>query len=117
METLVNVKSRTIADVMIFELSGELDETNADTTFTSLYSEIGDFSGKKLVFNLSGLTYLNSKSIGYIADIFSNIEENGGKMYLTNMNEEVRDTLELVGITSIVPVTETEEKALGELGI
>jgi hypothetical protein len=52
-----------------------LDETNADKTFTAIYNAIGDFTNKRVIFNLSGLKYLNSKSIGYIADIFSNIED------------------------------------------
>ncbi|MDR3150696.1 MAG: STAS domain-containing protein [Candidatus Peribacteria bacterium] len=60
----------------MFEFSGELDETNADKTFKSIYDSIGDFTGKKILFNMAGLKYLNSKSIGYIADIYSNIEDN-----------------------------------------
>lgn len=100
---------------MVFEYHGELDETNADKTFTSIYNEIGDFTGKKVLFNLAGLKYLNSKSIGYIADIFSNIEDGNGRMALSNMTEEVKDTLELVGITTIIEVFETEEEALPAL--
>jgi hypothetical protein len=36
---------------------------------------------------MSGLKYLNSKSIGYIADVFSNIEDNEGEMYISNCDE------------------------------
>jgi len=45
-------------------------------TFKSIYEAIGDFGNKKIILNMSGLKYLNSKSIGYIADVFSNIEDN-----------------------------------------
>lgn len=116
MNTPVEVKTRAVGSVTVFEFHGELDETNADKTFTSIYNAISDFTGKKIVFNLVGLKYLNSKSIGYIADIFSNIEDGNGAMYLTNMAEEVKDTLELVGITTIVAVADTEEQAIAALG-
>lgn len=116
MNTPIEVKTKTSGAVTVFEFHGELDETNADKTFTSIYNAIGDFTGKKIVFNLVGLKYLNSKSIGYIADIFSNIEDGNGAMYLTNMAEEVKDTLELVGITTIVAVADTEAEALSALG-
>lgn len=116
MNTPIEVKTKAVGSVSVFEFHGELDETNADKTFTSIYNAIGDFSGKKVVFNLVGLKYLNSKSIGYIADIFSNIEDGNGAMYLSNMSEEVKDTLELVGITTIIAVADTEEQALSALG-
>ncbi len=115
METLVEVNKKDWNGTIIFEFVGELDETNADKTFTSIYNEIWDFSWKKVIFNLKGLRYLNSKSIGYIADVFSNIEENKGRMYISNCDESVKDVLELVGITTIIPTVDTEEQALEAL--
>ncbi|MDD5770087.1 MAG: STAS domain-containing protein [Candidatus Gracilibacteria bacterium] len=115
METLIEVNKKEQNGVLIFEFSGELDETNADKTFTSVNAEIGDFSDKKIIFNLSNLKYLNSKSIGYIADIYSNIEENSGEMYISNCDEGVKDVLELVGITTIIPTVDTVEEALTAL--
>jgi hypothetical protein len=52
MNTAIEVKTKQINDIHVFEFHGELDETNADKTFTSIYNEIGDFSGKKVLFNL-----------------------------------------------------------------
>ncbi len=116
METLIEVNKKEQNSTFIFEFTGELDETNADKTFKSIYDQIGDFSGKDIIFNLSGLKYLNSKSIGYIADVFSNIEDNDRKMYITNCNEGVKGILELVGITTIIPTVETEQEAINEIG-
>lgn len=109
METLVEVKKREEWDILVFEFSGELDETNADKTFKGIYDEVGDFTWKKILFNLSGLKYLNSKSIGYIADIFSNVEENEWEMYISNCSEGVKDVLELVWITTIIITVDKEE--------
>jgi len=112
METLIEVNKKEESGIIIFNFSGELDETNADKTFTSIYEEIGDFSEKKILFNLAGLKYLNSKSIGYIADVFSNIEDNEGQMHISNCDEGVKDVLELVGITTIIPTVEDEKEAI-----
>ena len=115
MNTPIDIKKKSAGTIEIFEFHGELDETNADKTFTAIYNTIGDFTGKKVIFNLVGLKYLNSKSIGYIADIFSNIEDGNGQMYITDMTDEVKDTLELVGITSIINITATEQEAIAAL--
>jgi len=115
METLIEVNKKEEADIIIFEFNWELDETNSDKTFTSIYNEIGDFANKKIIFNLKGLKYLNSKSIGYIADIFSNIEDNEGQMYISNCDEWVKDVLELVGITTIIPTVDDEKEAIDSM--
>ena len=112
METLVEVNKKEENWITIFNISGELDETNADKTFTDIYKQIWDFKDKKIILNLSGLKYLNSKSIWYIADIFSNVEEADSQMYISNCDESVKDVLELVGITTIVPTVDTQEDAI-----
>lgn len=112
METLIEIKQKDIDWIMIFEFAWELDETNADKTFGWLYKTIWDFTWKKVIFNFSWLKYLNSKSIWYIADIFSNIEESAWKIYITNCQEWVKDVLELVWITSIIPIADKEEEAI-----
>ena len=115
METLIEVNKKDQNDIVIFEFTGELDETNADKTFKSIYDQIWTFENKKIILNLSGLKYLNSKSIWYIADVFSNIEDSDWKMYISNCTDWVKDILELVGITTIVPTVDTEEEAIKKI--
>lgn len=115
METLIEVNKKEENGIIIFEFSWELDETNADKTFKSIYDSIGDFSWKKIILNMSGLKYLNSKSIGYIADVFSNIEDNDGQMQISNCSDWVKDILELVGITTIVPTVDDEKDAIAAM--
>lgn len=115
METLVEVNKKVENWILIFEFSGELDETNADKTFTSLYSEIGEFAWKKIIFNLANLKYLNSKSIWYIADIYSNVEDNNWQMYISNCDEWVKDVLELVWITTIIPTVDNVTEAINAM--
>lgn len=115
METLIEVNKKEEGGIIFFTFSGELDETNADKTFDNLYKDVGDFSGKKIIFNMGGLKYLNSKSIGYIADVFSNLEESEGQMYISNCDEGVKDVLELVGITTIIPTVDDEKEAIEAL--
>jgi len=117
METLIEVNKKEENWVLIFQFNWELDETNADKTFKAIYDQIWDFkTNSKIIFNLSELKYLNSKSIWYIADVFSNIEDVEWKMYITNCSEWVKDILELVGITTIVPTLDDVSDALADIG-
>jgi anti-anti-sigma factor len=108
-------KSVTNTGVKVFSFHGELDETNVDSTFPNIIADIGDFNKSRTLFNFGELHYLNSKSIGYIADTAQRSEDGGGKFALCCLTSEVQDTLDLVGITNIIPVYETEDTALVEL--
>ena len=115
METLIEVNKKDANGIITFEFKWELDETNADKTFKYIYDEVWDFANKKIILSLNGLNYLNSKSIWYIADLFSNIDDNDWKMYISDCDEGVKDVLELVGITTIIPTVDTEADAIKEL--
>lgn len=112
METLIEVNKKEKDWITIFDFKWELDETNADKTFKSIYNEVWDFTSKKIIFSLEWLKYLNSKSIWYIADIFSNLEDNSWTMYICECDEWVKDVLELVGITTIIPTVDTLDEAI-----
>ncbi len=117
MLTQLEIKKRTTdTGVKVFSFIGELDETNVDSTFPAIMTDIGAFENSKTIFNMEQLQYLNSKSIGYIADISQRTEDAGGKFFLCALSPEVNDTLDLVGITSIIPIYDSEEEALTTIG-
>ena len=115
METLVKIDKTEENWILIFAFEWELDETNVDSTFKWIYADLWDFSEKKVIFNMAWLTYINSKSIGYIADIYSNLEDNKWKMYISNCSVWVKDILDLVWITQIVPTVDTIEDAVSAM--
>ena len=48
METLIKINKSEEKGILIFEFSWELDETNADKTFKSIYEQIWEFENKKM---------------------------------------------------------------------
>jgi hypothetical protein len=40
MKTFIDIKKREEEGIIIFEFNGELDETNTDETFSSIYEEL-----------------------------------------------------------------------------
>lgn len=113
METLIEVNKKEQNWILIFEFNWELDETNADKQFKKIYDQIWEFNwSTKIIFDLKGLKYLNSKSIWYIADVFSNIEDVEWKMFIANCSEWVKDILELVWITTIIQTYDSLDDAI-----
>lgn len=99
-------------DARIVKFEGQLDETNVDTEAQKVY-QIFQESQKKVIviFDLSNLTYLNSKSIGYITDWYNKALESGGKIFVASAHDNVMDVLRVVGLTNIIEFHLTVEEA------
>ena len=113
---------------VVVTLQGQIDENNLET-FSKTIDGLTDPDPTTpplpgytyMMFELSKLEFINSKVIGYIASVHGRLSEQNKYLIFINPNESMRDILELVGLTQIVPTYETEVLALkgiedGEVG-
>ncbi len=103
METLIKVDITEEEWFTVFKFEWELDETNADKTFDDLYKKIEETKTKKNIFDFKKLNYMNSKTIWYLVDIYSNIDEAEWEMYIRNCNGWIKDTLNFTWVDTIIP--------------
>lgn len=89
--------------VKLVRIVGQLDESNVDEQAKSIYQIIeATPQGLSLVFDVTGLEYMNSKSIGYLTDWYSKVSSSGGKVVLAAPRENILDILQVVGLTQLV---------------
>ncbi len=100
----------------VIGFTGQLDETNVDEEAKKIYAAIDGMKEPRLVFDFSGLDYMNSKSIGYLTDWYSRVMSKNGKMVIASPKPNILDILKVVGITQIISVCASLEEAKGELG-
>jgi anti-anti-sigma regulatory factor len=112
MANFTKVDSVEINWVIVFVFPWDLDETNVDEVFQHIHEDLGDFKNKKVVFNFELLKYLNSKSLWYIAQTCSIIDEEWWKMYISNCDDEVREILDLVWIDYILSFAKNQDEAI-----
>ena len=78
--------------VKVIHIVGQLDESNVDEQAKSIYQVIeANPQGLSLVFDVTGLEYMNSKSIGYLTDWYSKVSASGGKVVLAAPRENILD--------------------------
>jgi|CXWL01.1.fsa_nt_gi anti-anti-sigma factor len=95
----------------LLKFAGQLDETNIETEAKKVYKIMEDDQPKNFIFDFTDLTYLNSKSIGYIADWQQKISQNNGKLIVFGSKENIFDILDVVGLTNIIDIVQTEAEA------
>lgn len=82
--------------------------------FSKAYRLMGNLKKITLLFDLSAVEYINSGFIGNISELYSDIEENGGKMVIVG-NSVINDTFDLVGFGEFVKIFDSKKEALDEL--
>ena len=96
----------------IVKLTGQLDESNVDDSAHQVYELIDNMpKSSYLVFDLAELTYLNSKSIGYLTDWHLKVKEKEGEIFLVGTRSNILDILNVVGLTQIVKSYESLDVA------
>jgi stage II sporulation protein AA (anti-sigma F factor antagonist) len=95
---------------------GQLDESNVDEKIKEIYSVIEtNPQNLHLIFDLENLEYMNSKSIGYLTDIYGKLTETGGKMAIAKAKSNIADILQVVGLTQLVQIFDSIDSAKSAL--
>lgn len=103
--------------VKIVHIKGQLDESNVDEKIKEIYKTIEENpKNLNMVFDMEGLDYMNSKSIGYLTDLYGKLTESGGKVMIASAKPNILDILQVVGLTQLVPTFDTVKAALDGIG-
>lgn len=96
----------------LLTISGQLDETNIDSKAQEVYKIFEEIPGNlSLVFDFAGLEYMNSKSIGYLTDWYGKVTERGGKVVISRAKPNIKDILQVVGLTQLINIYESLDEA------
>ena len=83
------------------KLMGELDHHNAEKMRKRLDSEILKSGADIIIFDLSGLTFMDSSGIGVLLGRYKLFATR--KLYITGANQTVHKLLKMSGVYSVMP--------------
>jgi len=96
----------------VVHIAGQLDESNVDEKIQQVYKVVEENpKSLNMIFDLENLEYMNSKSIGYLTDLYGKITEAGGKVVITNARPNILDILQVVGLTQLIQTFDNIEAA------
>lgn len=100
----------------LISFKGQLDETNVDHEAKQIYQIINEMPEPLIVLDFAGLDYMNSKSIGYVTDWFTQCTSKNGSISIISPKPNILDILKVVGITQIINVYNSLEEAKTAMG-
>ena len=102
---------RTVDDIVIVDCNGRIifGEESADLrdTVKMVISQ-----SKRVILNLSGVTYIDSGGLGTLVALYTTARNNGGSIKLANLTQRVGDLLQVTKLVTIFDVHDSEEQAL-----
>ncbi len=104
------LKIDTIKGVNVYTYEGILDRQNCAIFFKEIKLNLSP--NKKIVLDLSSLSYVDSHFIGKLFEILDYILKKSCSIIVVIKQDNVKDTLTTVGITKIVDIVDTTKKAL-----
>lgn len=96
---LVHEKQRSTVTV---KLQGELDHSYADRIRPELDELIADPGVKKLIFDLSDLSFMDSSGIGMIIGRYKQLARRGGRVAVRCSNRRIDLIFEMAGLYQII---------------
>lgn len=102
---------RTKDDIVVVDCAGRIvfGEESADLRDTV---KMVITQSKRIVLNLSGVSYIDSGGLGTLVALYTTARNNGGSIKLANLTPRVGDLLQVTKLVTVFDVYDSEEKAI-----
>ena len=114
---LLEIDEREIAGgVRLVELRGKLALGRESQRVESLADDMAKAGHRRVIFEMTGVDYIDSAGIGLLALASGKIRESGGKLVIVAPEGRVLQMLKLTQMIAILTVAATLEEAAGSFG-
>jgi stage II sporulation protein AA (anti-sigma F factor antagonist) len=113
---ILGYEIRKEGDILIVKVSGEFDLHAADFARRDIDIQIRTQGVKHILFDLGGLTFIDSSGLGVILGRYRKISENGGRGAISGAHPNIQKVMEISGLPRLMPFFVDCASALRELG-
>jgi anti-sigma B factor antagonist len=105
--------TRDVANVRIIELGGKITIGTGDVKIRELVSQALDADRKNILFDLGGVTAIDSSGIGEMVACYTTVTKRGGQLKLMHLSPKITDILQVTQLITVFAVFDDEREALG----
>lgn len=105
MKDILEIKIQEPTDnYQVIEFLGEFDKLGFSSVRSSLEDFLKTFELGIVVFDFSGLKFINSEGIGLLFEIHTHLAKEGKKLVVVGSASHVKDVFDTVGMTEVIPM-------------
>lgn len=98
---------------LTIKISEEIDESTTEKLRRKIDNEITRFLPRKVVFDFSNVSFMDSAGIGMLLGRYKVIKMLGGQLELLNVNKQIEKVFEISGILKIIPLIKENQENVG----
>lgn len=107
----MEINRRESADIVVLDISGEIDLYNAPELKDTINQLIED-QKYNVIINLEKVSYIDSSGIGALISSLSSLKKYQGGLKIINVYASVRKVFELTKLTSFFEIFDSESDAV-----
>ena len=108
----VKLTSRQVGDVTVIDAAGRITLGEGASAFRDTIRSFAAKGDKKLLLNLSDVSYIDSSGIGEMVSGFTTVTNGGGQLKLVGLSKRVKDLLQITKLYTVFEAFEDEADAV-----
>ncbi len=106
----MEIAAKTIDDVTVFEIAGDVDGKTAPTVRERVVNEVE--KGGNAILDMTQVAYMSSAGLRVLLTIYHHTTQQQGGLVLAGVIEEVKETMEMTGFLEYFTFSDTAEEAI-----
>ena len=108
----LKLTTRQVGDVTVVDVAGRITLGEGSSILRDSMRDLVSKGQKKVLLNLSDVTYIDSSGIGELVSGFTTITNAGGQLKLLGLTNRVKDLLQITKLYTVFDVHEDEPHAV-----
>ena len=112
----VKLSTRQVGGITVIDASGRITLGEGASAFRDLIRDLAAKGDKRILLNLSEVTYIDSSGIGEMVSGYTTVTNHGGVLKLLGLNKRVKDLLQITKLYTVFEVHDDEASAVRSFG-
>jgi len=112
----IQVTNRQVGDVTVVDVAGRITLGEGASALRENIRDLVAKGNKKILLNLSDVSYIDSSGIGELVSAFTTVTNQGGTLKLLGLTKRVKDLLQITKLYTVFEVFESEPIAVRSFG-
>jgi anti-sigma B factor antagonist len=108
----MKASNRQVNGVTVVDMSGRITLGEGSVILREAVKDLLGKGQKKILLNLSDVTYIDSSGIGELVSAFTSVRNQGGELKLLKLTKKVHDLLQITKLYTVFDIKDDEATAI-----
>lgn len=103
---------RKLGGVTLVDISGRIQLGEESAALRDLVRDLLSKGQKQILFNLGGVSYIDSAGLGHLVGAFTSVRKLGGELKLLNLTKNVHNVMQMTRLYTVFEILDNEATAV-----